>query len=188
MAKQYIFPQSILYEYLKSPELENEIRNEISNFKTGVVKSNVGGFQTPNIKNKLICETIIRKSFELISTNYKFKTKTNIVLDNMWININKKNDFNTPHTHPHSNFSGVYYLDVPEKKGELIFMENDKRSMNNLESFLHSDEFWSEFQIKPKKDMILLFPSSLVHMVRPHYEDGDRISLSFNIKLELPNG
>ncbi len=95
----------------------------------------------------------------------------------------EKNNFNHPHVHPRSNFSGIYYLKVPKKGGELIFLENDKRSMSDLFSFIDSEEFYSEYYIYPKKGLFLLFPSSLSHMVKPHIENTDRISVAFNITL-----
>lgn len=186
MTKSLIFSQSILHDYFKNPKLDNEIYEtllkEEKNNK-GNVKSNAGGFQSKDIENKFISETILRKSVDLIKSNYKFKRDVCFSLKNLWINKNKKNNYNNPHTHPSSNFSGVYYLTVPEKNGELVFLENDKRSMNDLFSFIDSEEFYTEHYVRPEKGMFLLFPSSLFHMVKPHFENVDRISVSFNIGL-----
>ena len=55
--------------------------------------------------------------------------------------------------------------------------------MNDLSFFIDSEEFYSEHYVIPKKGMFLLFPSSLSHMVRPHSENVDRISVAFNIGL-----
>jgi len=186
MSKKNIFPQSILYDFLIDEKLHNEIIKELKTQETNKEKfiySNVGGFHSSFIENEVILDKILKKSFELITDNYKIKTKTNFNLTNLWINKNKKYNHNISHTHPGSNFSGVYYLNVPKENGELVFLENDKRSLSDLEFFLNSEEFKTSFNIKPKENMFLIFPSYMSHMVSPHYEDLDRLSISFNIKL-----
>jgi len=186
MPKSLIFNQCILHDEFVNLKVDNQIyKTLLKEEKTnkGNVKSNSGGFQTKNINNKLICESILRKSVDLIKANYKLKKRVGFYLGNLWINRNKKNNFNHPHVHPRSNFSGIYYLKVPKKGGELIFLENDKRSMSDLFSFIDSEEFYSEYYIYPKKGLFLLFPSSLSHMVKPHIENTDRISVAFNITL-----
>ena len=186
MPKSLIFNQCILHDYFINSKVDNQIYKTLLNEEKknkGNILSNSGGFQTKNIKNKFICNSILKKSVDLIRINYKFKKKISFSIKNLWINKNKKNNFNNPHIHPFSNFSGIYYLTVPKKDGELVFLENDKRSMNDLSFFIDSEEFYSEHYVIPKKGMFLLFPSSLSHMVRPHSENVDRISVAFNIGL-----
>ena len=42
-------------------------------------------------------------------------------LDNIWVNINGYKDTNISHNHPHSIFSGVYYVNVPNNGGNIVF-------------------------------------------------------------------
>ena len=87
--------------------------------------------------------------------------------------------------HPGSNFSGVYYLEVTKEGGELVFVRNDTAaSFNWVCDFIEDTNFSDSFIIKPKKNLIVLFPSHLSHFVKPHDEDIGRISVSFNICLK----
>lgn len=186
MSKINIFTRSVLCDFLKDEKLDNEIIKELKlqeNLSKEVKRSNMGGFHSEFINNKFICDKILHKSFKLITDNYKLKKRTNFNLANLWINKNNKYHFNNIHVHPGSSFSGVYYLNVPKKNGELVFLENDMYTMNYLSDFIDSNEFRSMYNITPKKNMFLIFPSSFSHMVKPHYEDFNRISVSFNIRL-----
>ena len=187
MSKINIFTRSILFDFLKDETLDKEIINELKKHEKlnkKIKNSNEGGFHSEFIKNKYICDKILYKAFKLVTDTYKIKNKTNFHLANLWINKNNKFHFNTSHVHPSSNFSGVYYLNVSEKNGELVFLENDMYSMDDLHHFFDTHEFSSRCVVRPKKNMFLLFPSSFTHMVNPHYEDLDRISVSFNIRLK----
>ena len=185
MAKIEIFNESIIIDSLQNPELNKEILKVLEESKKGqgVFKSNFGGFQTNTIENQLIAETILKQSIKCITDNYQSKIKKiKFELLNMWINENLKNSFNIPHVHPGSHFSGVYYIETTKKNGELIFFKDGGSSLINLGDFLNYDDS-NFYKIKPQKDMFILFPSSLKHMVTPHSENGKRISISFNIKL-----
>ena len=189
MAKVNIFNESIIVDNFFNPDVDDEIYKILSlaeENKENCIKSNLGGFQTNPTYNKIICENILKKCVKLITDNYKLIKETNFNLKNLWINKNKNNNFNLPHLHPNSHFSGVYYIKVPNKDGEILFLKDGARSLNGLNDFINAEEFIDSYQIKPKKNMIILFPSSLWHMVKPHFEDGARISVSFNI--ELNNG
>jgi uncharacterized protein (TIGR02466 family) len=186
MPKSLIFNQCILHDEFINSKVDNEIYKILSKEeknKNGNVKSNLGGFQTKTVYNEFISESILTKSVDLIKANYKLKRKIRFFMKNLWINKNKKNNFNLPHIHPSSSFSGIYYLKVPKNNGELVFLEKDNSSMSDLITFIDSNEFSSEFIIKPKKGLFLLFPSYCSHMVKPHFENLDRISISFNIGL-----
>jgi|DEB0MinimDraft_10_1074344.scaffolds.fasta_scaffold12941_5 uncharacterized protein (TIGR02466 family) len=186
MAKVKIFNESLIVDTFHNLNIDEEIYNILSlkeKNNKNVVKSNFGGFQTDSINNKNIVNNILEKCVTLITSNYKLKRNTIFSLKNLWINKNKKYNFNLPHVHPDSHFSGVYYLDVPKENGEILFFKDGAKTFIGLDDFIESQEFNNNYQIKPKKHMILLFPSSLCHMVKPHFEDTARISISFNIGL-----
>tara|TARA_R110000822_G_scaffold167675_1_gene307853 strand:+ start:3188 stop:3766 length:579 start_codon:yes stop_codon:yes gene_type:complete len=185
MAKVQIFNESIIIDNFFNPEVDDEIHKVLKNQKKdgGVLKSNFGGFQTDTIINKLICDNLLQKCVKCITDIYNLKTKTKFELNSLWINKNKKNAFNLPHVHPHSHFSGVYYLEVSKDYGEIIFFTDASLNQVNFYDFIDSKEFNNSYTIKPQKGMLIIFPSSLRHMVTPHFEDIERISVSFNIGL-----
>ena len=156
--------------------------------KEKIVKSNRGGFHSPYIKDKKIYQIFLKTSGDLISSCLPFKSKTNVSINNLWIMKNKKNDWNVPHTHPNSNFSGIYYVEVPKKGGELFFIKNDIAcGFSNNYNFMEDQSTHDIYSIKPEKGMLILFPSYLLHMVAPHKENMDRVSVSFNINLRHAN-
>jgi len=188
MAKIDIFKQSIIIDNYYNDELDKnlmKILDEEEKNKRGVVKSNQGGFQTSPIKDESIQENFLKKSIELLSTYFTFK-KINIKaqMKGVWINKNFKNNYNSMHVHPNSSFSGVYYLKIVGKGGELVFSNNDTSSIfneNNL--FFNNSEFDNIFTITPQKNNFILFPSHLQHYVKPNETEESRISVSFNVGL-----
>ena len=48
---------------------------------------------------------------------------TEPVIDNMWANVSQFGAHNRNHTHPGSHFSFVYYLQSPEKCGQIWFSD-----------------------------------------------------------------
>lgn len=196
MPKHIIFTRSIVQDTLVNIKLSNEIlkileqeknKKYFSEYNENYYLKNREGFQTKFLDNKLISEYILKKSMELIVNHYEFNKKIKFVLSNFWINSNKKGDFNIPHTHPDSDFSGIYYLNVPKNGGELIFLLENKSLTFGNTCFLNSSDFIDSISLSPKNNMFVLFPSGLSHMVSPHNEDIDRVSLSFNIKIHHEN-
>ena len=86
-----------------------------------------------------------------------------------WFNISNPGDNTGWHDHKeNAKISGVFYISVPKKSGNIIFRKNDK----------NKDEKWF---VKPKDGMMILFPSKLEHCVEINKSCDTRISLSFNL-------
>jgi uncharacterized protein (TIGR02466 family) len=187
MDRKIIFSDSIILSEIKNNELDEIILRtlkEEENTSQGVVKSNRKGFQTDTIDNFYLSKTFTEKAGECLKENYNIDKKTKISLFNLWINKNYKGSYNAPHTHPKSNFSGVYYVSVSKKEGKLIFLRNDKTAgFTDNHMYLKETDFYNTFEIQPKNNMFVLFSSHLDHMVEPHYDDKPRISVSFNFGL-----
>ncbi len=187
MDKIPIFQDSIIFGSVINPELDKTILNVIEILikeNEGLRNSNKGGYHSKYIYNEKINKCLLEKSAELIVQNYNLKN-VKISLLNLWINRNLKGNYNVPHIHPSSNFSGIYYVDVTKEGGELIFFRADRSSqMLETQSFLKDKDFQEEFHIKPKKNQLLVFPSHLLHMVTPHFDNKPRISVSFNISIK----
>lgn len=151
----------------------------------GRVLSNVGGWQSVNINlteypefqdiNQILEERLHELS-ESINPEYTFK------LDNVWVNINDRGNYNQRHVHPTSCFSGTIYLQVDNDTGKIKFF-NDfwmiKHYPANLEN---SNLFCQNVTYTPRNGMMLIFPSWIPHEVTPSNSDLTRISISFNIR------
>ena len=188
--KKIIFSDSLLIDYVNTDDYEILKENvflilEKEQEKSGRYKSNRGGFQTNDLnlnENKEMIKIIINHIFNLIKKNYDFN-KIRFDIDNIWINKNPKMAINLPHIHPRSHFSGVFFIEVPKQDGNLVFYRNEKSSGMIGDGFFEASDFNHSYSVSPKEKMIILFPSCLHHMVEPHFEEGYRISVSFNIRI-----
>lgn len=111
-----------------------------------------------------------------------------------WANVNGPGDANIAHYHAGSFWSGTYYVDdggcaadpslggafeMIDPRGPapgmyaptLRFAGEDGQSAGSAET------------IQPKPGLLFLFPSWLMHQVRPYRGMGLRVSLAFNLGL-----
>ena len=89
---------------------EKEQENE-----QGVALSNIGGWQSDDVKNETHPEFVkLKNKIEEAANSYHgeigFKKDLREVIGNIWININRKDHFNELHQHHFSILSGAYYL------------------------------------------------------------------------------
>ena len=86
-----------------------------------------------------------------------------------WFNISNPGDNTGWHDHKeNAKISGVYYISVPKKSGNIIFRKKNKNK-------------YQKWFVKPQDGMMLLFPSKLEHCVETNKSCDTRISLSFNL-------
>jgi len=101
----------------------------------------------------------------------------------MWGIINPPGSSNKLHNHPYNFLSGVYYLQVPEDSGQIIFHDPKAQaevlSPPKVEN--HSIHVAHRVNFKPQNGTLLLFPSYLNHEVEENNSQEDRIVVSFNI-------
>jgi uncharacterized protein (TIGR02466 family) len=176
--------QCNLYKCIRE-DLINWIYNYQVNTES-VILSNRGGWQSPSDFHKLESfyefeEYIL--SHILQSLSYY---KCNFNLSNMWININKKGDYNDAHDHPNSILSGVFWAKIPENCGRLVFNSPNGFAENTLlnsidENIKQEHNYSSTFVFTPNEGTLILFPSHLQHFVEPNKSDEDRISIAFNL-------
>ena len=103
----------------------------------------------------------------------------------MWANENNNGAIDQPHIHTRSMFSGVYYPKAEDGCGELTFMT----PITSLDYVINRDyvakrtDFTSgELCLQPKTGMLVMFPSWLMHYVRP--SPTQRISIAFECGVE----
>jgi uncharacterized protein (TIGR02466 family) len=97
-----------------------------------------------------------------------------------WLNYTETNQYHHKHQHPNSLISGVFYINCHEEYDKIKFF-NDTYKTIRLEikdwNLYNSESWW--FPVKTGD--IILFPSSLSHMVETKQGDNTRISLAFNV-------
>ena len=143
-------------------------------------RSNRGGYQSPNFSwndfhpqgKKYVDEIIINQLIECHGTR---DIKTSHKVKSWWYNISGKGHWNIPHTHPDCNFALVWYLTPSD--GLLVLMSPfPQRRTGDIDK--HGDHII----IDAKKGDIIMFPSDIIHYVKPNPKDTDRISISMNLQ------
>lgn len=182
---EHWFPTPVWYEHtnltlepIKSKCLD--LRDQGFENRT---KSNRGGWQSRDISLKEFSEFFeienlvqerIKEIAPLINPNLALR------LDNAWVNINKKGDYNISHFHPNAVISGVFYVTANEGSGRLKFypyhlMEHYPVDISG------STIFYDHVTYTPKSGLLVFFPAWLRHEVEPCDNNEERISIAFNV-------
>ena len=106
-----------------------------------------------------------------------------------WVNINPPEAFNMKHNHPTSDLSGVLWIKCQKNCGNIIF-ESPRSFATHQEiecyneDFKENNNYFHSFSFNPVAGRLIVFPSHLEHHVDFNESQGDRISVSFNIRLQ----
>ena len=115
---------------------------------------------------------------EYVKAVYAPKEAVSLRVTQSWLNYTKPGEFHHKHAHPNSFISGVLYLKAARERDKIYFYRDGyqqiKLTTDNWNLY-NSESWWFE----AATGEMLLFPSSLTHMVETVQGD-ERISLSFN--------
>jgi uncharacterized protein (TIGR02466 family) len=104
-----------------------------------------------------------------------------------WANVVRDGGYNKIHNHPDCTWSGVYYVSMGESdptdlnSGLIEFL--DPRS--GARPVGSGDEASPKLTIRPVPGLMLMFPNWLYHYVNPFHGSGERISIAFNVRLDM---
>ena len=144
-----------------------------------VRKSNRGGWQSElyDSKNEMF-EPLINEIREFCS-NLPLNIKE-IIIPQLWVNVNKKGDWNIIHQHGQYDLSGTYYVKVPKDSGRLVFRDPRPAAIGNKFMINRFDN--GEIKnVNVMEGMLGIWPAYLDHFVEPSNTDEERISISFDI-------
>ena len=122
----------------------------------------------------------------ILDKNCQFKLQT------MWVNFQKKYEFNPFHTH-NGVFSFVVWVKIPAHFSEEIalpFVSHSNSTYPNTFSLYYTNSAGriinEDYHLSPENEgTMLLFPSERPHQVYPFYTSDDtRISISGNVVLD----
>lgn len=100
-----------------------------------------------------------------------------------WANVNRRGDYHPPHNHAWCYLSGTYYVQTPaDGSGAISFF--DPRPAPDLPPPGDDD---AEYRLQPEAGTLLIWHSSLNHLVHPNASDAPRVSISFNVVLDWAN-
>ena len=172
-------------------EIQDKLIDYAYNLKkedNGVKISNHGGWQsTPfTVENEddLLHSFIINclAGFPPIKKSVKLFVSA-------WININPPGAFNLKHNHPTSDLSGVLWLKCQKDCGNIVFesprsFATHREIDSYTEDFKKYNNYFHSFHFNPVAGRLIVFPSHLEHHVDFNESQEDRISVSFNVRLE----
>jgi uncharacterized protein (TIGR02466 family) len=96
-----------------------------------------------------------------------------------WVNYTKPGEYHHKHAHPNSFISGVFYIQSDAEKDKIYFYKDGYQQIKVPAADWNewnSESWWFE----AVTGKLILFPSSLTHMVETVQSEQTRISLSFN--------
>ena len=174
----------------------NEIQDELIDFvynmrekdPVGHTISNRRGWQSScfSIDNE---DDVLKKFLTNCLAEFPPIKKSVRLFVSAWVNINPPEAFNMKHNHPTSDLSGVLWIKSQKDCGNIIF--DSPRSFATHqeiecynEDFKENNNYFHSFSFNPVAGRLLVFPSHLEHHVAFNESQEDRISVSFNIRLQ----
>ena len=167
---------------------ENLIKNieEWKKKDKGIHKTNQGGWHSTT-------DMHLKKEYEpLVKELNKFQKQIVVeegyihptVLVNLWANITPPGCSNRMHNHPHSQWSGVYYVKTPKDCGNLVMEDPREGYAMTAPKQISADKLprrlLRNVAYIPVAGRLIMFPGFLSHYVDVNKSKENRISISFN--------
>ena len=116
---------------------------------------------------------VIDSTFELHKERYGiYNSETDMLqIARMWVNVMEKGDQHFPHMHENAFYSFAAYIKVDDNDSPFYFIKDNHGSKIEIN--------------KESEKHLLIFPSGLIHTVYPKESEGQRISVSGNVVLDL---
>ena len=158
-------------------------------YKTSLTKIYTGSTPAdlPPLPNSEELEKFIVKCGEEFASAIGFNTELyDISVRNIWINEMTQGGFNELHNHYGSNFSGCFYVDIPENSGFISFqtllgrIDTAPLQVKNFTVFNSV-----EANVKVFAGDLYIWESHVKHQVKPAVYEGKRRSVAFDIGLEF---
>jgi hypothetical protein len=150
------------------------IKNKLLNFINDIPSNSI------NTINESIKHTDwnLPKSFERKYLNFfleiinpymikmmKFLKTEKYIIDNIWFQQYTKNDFHNWHVHENSNYTNVYYLELPEKEMKTNILNINTNKI---------------IEIDVEEGDVITFPAHLPHTSNIIKNDKRKTIISFN--------
>ena len=108
---------------------------------------------------------------------------TDFEMTTSWATKTMNNMNSRSHNHKNSYYSGILYLDFTGKGGEIEFEDFGLKPSSFLLNMPIDTNLFNcqTMNFTPEKNLILFFPSYVVHNIRPYFGSSPRYSIAFNI-------
>jgi hypothetical protein len=178
-----LFAKSVFKTDINIEEKENIIIKNICNKK--VFLNAIGTCsisEDVHILNSKKLNFLRKKLMSAVNIYMKdiLKYKNDFIITTSWLTKTEKNQSSDLHYHSNSFFSGVFYIES-DSKSDKIFFENLQGGswlleVNEFNIYNSRDLFLPVY-----KNLLILFPSDMLHKVGKNNNETPRISLAFNI-------
>jgi uncharacterized protein (TIGR02466 family) len=159
----------------------------------GVLRSNIGGWHSasdlltwndPHVA--ILRDRIRRHASDLVALTTNGSSARFALAIDAWANVSRDGHYNGVHDHPMSHWSGVYYVAsgtpaAGNPHNGMLELLDPRSGVNMLP--LHGSVFDARCLISPIPGLMVFFPSWLKHLVHPFRGTGERISISWNVKV-----
>jgi uncharacterized protein (TIGR02466 family) len=192
---QHAFPTPIwTFSYARADDVNPILRqviHEAAQSYPSQGRSNVGGWRSrndlfyweaPAVKEIGVwIMDCVRRIVEATASPERFRGTLNVV---GWASVCRTGNYNAPHNHPDSAWSGVYYVDSGDPDdalplGSCLELLDPRSAAGGVNT--PGDPFGHPVQIPPRAGELTVFPSWLTHWVHPHSGLRERIAISFNV-------
>lgn len=189
-----LFPTTLLRRRMPDAKSKNKRLRKIilerEKSDPGVRQSNVGGWHStadlwdwPNPEIQELCAWVKRAAEDMTATVVPVQPGDQIVAEpygGAWANVLRDGGYNKVHNHPGAVWSAVYYVasgnPYPDPPGNGNFEFMDPRPGN-----LHG----GKEILAPEPGLLMVFPAWLNHYVNPYHGESERISVAFNLTVEI---
>lgn len=174
------FFESIVYQYEDVYQFESSATALVSPSYNGVDAYTLDGYNKPCFQE------------EMNKINQDGRQWA-ISLDSLWVNYQKKYEFNPPHSHS-GHYSFVVFMKIPYDDDEFNYYQDVNASfldktginscfnLNKIDPWIKTTQDISLRVSKKHEGVGLLFPSQTCHSVHPFYTSDDyRITIAGNI-------
>jgi len=167
-------------------KLDRELtEKELSFIKSQETRANTGNVTSTD--NTILRNYSMTKLRDFIESNvseyfksiYSPKHDVSLRVTQSWINYTEPGQYHHKHAHPNSFVSGVFYPQANRETDKIYFYRDGFQQIKFPPSdwnIWNSESWWFEVGTGD----LILFPSSLIHMVETVKGEDTRISLSFN--------
>lgn len=155
--------------YIASLETHRNLGNSVSNDNYILNNSSL-----QNLKE--FFNSCVQQYLEII---YRPSTDIKLRITQSWANYTNKGEYHHKHAHANSFISGVFYVQTDNETDKIYFYKDkyEQLSIDTREyNIYNSDSWW----FKAEQGLLIVFPSSLSHMVTYTSCEDTRISISFN--------
>jgi len=182
----------------KARKNPDNMKNELAGNISSSIRLDAESPQLAEFLNTIIPE-FINSHIESYGAPWRavMKEGEGFNLESLWVNFQKKHEFNPPHDHS-GVFSFVIWMQIPtsyeeQKKLPVCAESNADNHISNFAfSYTNTLGKVSTFAYNMEKEAegyMVMFPSQMLHQVFPFYEnDGERISISGNVNIAQLQG